>query len=133
MITLNAAYARMKRQKIEEFAGNHYLHRDDILSKIPKLRPVNDQQFLFGIYSSEEKWTVLSVNFIYACYDKKLSMLQLDIQTDQIYGYFSENDFAADVHLSDGRSFWLKSSDFSQLFLNIILMLKKVPCGVLLE
>jgi hypothetical protein len=33
MITLNAAYARMNRQKIEEFAGENFLHRDKVVEK----------------------------------------------------------------------------------------------------
>ena len=135
MITLNVAYARMKRQKIEEFAGNCFLHRDNIVEKIPYLQAHKKQQFLFGIYNSETKWTVLSVNFLYAAYEDKITTLRLDTETDKIYNYFSieENDFSSDICLKDGRCIWMKSQALSSLILNIMLMLEKIPCGTVLE
>jgi len=133
MITLASVYARMKRQKIEEFASGCFLHRDDIIEKIPHLKAHKDQQFLFGIYNSEKKWTVLSVNFLYAAYENDWTALRLDTETDKIYNYFSENDFSSDVQLKDGRRIWMKSPELSSLVLNIMLMLKKIPCGTLLE
>jgi hypothetical protein len=135
MITLNVAYARIKRQKIEKFAGGCFLHRDDVIEKIPYLQAYNDQQFLFGIYNSEKKWTVLSVNYLYAVYENGLTTLRLDTETDKVYKYFSieGNDFSSDLHLEDGRCIWMKSPELSSLILNVMLMLKKIPCGTVLE
>ncbi|MGD8914071.1 MAG: hypothetical protein PVI97_15985 [Candidatus Thiodiazotropha sp.] len=133
MITLNAAYARIKRQKIEEFAGDCFLHRDDVIEKIPDLQAYKNQQFLFGIYYSETKWIVLSVNYLYAAYESDLTILRLDTETDKIYNYFKINDFSSDIHLKDGRRIWMKSPDLSSLVLNVMLMLQKIPCGTVLE
>ncbi len=135
MITLNVAYARMKRQKIEEFSGECFLHCDDVVEKIPRLQAYKDQQFLFGIYNSEKEWTALSVNFLYAAYEDELSTLRLDTETDKIFDYFSieDNDFSSDIQLKDGRRIWMKSPDLASLVLNIMLMLKEVPCGTVLD
>lgn len=135
MITLNVAYARINRQKIEEFSGENFVHRDEVVAKIPQLETYKDQQFLFGIYSSEKNWTALSVNYLYASCKGELSTLRLDTETDKIYDYFSveEHDFSSEVYLKDGRCIWMKSPDLCSLVLNIMLMLKKVPCGTVLE
>jgi len=61
MITLNAVHARIGRQKIQEFSGDNFLHRKDILKTIPCLEKYASEQFLFGIYENQEKWTVVSV------------------------------------------------------------------------
>lgn len=134
MITMSAVFARMKRQKIEEFAGSCFLHREDVVEKIPSLQAYGEQQFLFGIYSSE-KWTVLSVNYLYAAFKNSHAILRLDTETDKIFDYFSveDNEFSSDIHLQDGRCIWMKSPELCQLVLNIMLMLKKVPCGTELK
>jgi hypothetical protein len=105
------------------------------LKKIPHLETYKDQQFLFGIYSSEKNWTVLSVNYLYASYRGELSTLRLDTEADKIYDYFSveENDFSSDIYLKGGRCIWMKSPGLCSLVLNIMLMLKKIPCGTVLK
>lgn len=133
MITLNAACARIRRQKIEEHAGNSFLHPDDILKEIPYLAKYKDQQFLFGIYSSASRWTVISVNYLYAAYDGEMAIVRLDTETDKIYKYFSVNAFSSEIHLTDGRRIWMKSPELSSLILNVLQMLQKVPCGTILE
>lgn len=133
MITLSSVYARVKRQKIEEFAGEYFLSRNDIVEKIPSMNSHKDQQFLFGVYHSENKWTVLSVNFLYAACDSGFTTLRLDTDTNTIYNHFIENDFSGDIHLKDGRHIWMKSPELSSLILNIMLMLKTIPCGTLLK
>ena len=136
MLTLNAVFARIKRNKIEEFAGKSFLHRDKIVQKIPFLKPYKDEQFLFGIFESETKWTVLSVNFLFASYAEECVNLRLDTEADKIFHFLSEKDdnaFSSDVWLSDGTRIWMKSPEFCSLILNMVLMLKKVPCGVRLD
>ncbi len=134
MITLNAVHARMRRQKIEEFAGTNYVPGSDVLKKVPYLQKVAGEQFLFGIYCSEKKWTVLSVNYLYAAYDGQYSILRLDTETQTIFRYFSdESDFCEHVSLKDGRRIWMKSPEFASLMLNLMMMLEKVPCGTALE
>lgn len=135
MLTLNAAIARVKRQKIEEFAGESFVHRDEVVKKIPNLKGCQGQQFLFGIYYSEGYWTVLSVNYLYASFDGELATLRLDTEADKIYDYFGVegNDFSSEIHLKDGRRFWMKSPELASLVLNIMMMLKNVPCGTVLK
>ncbi|MCO7225789.1 hypothetical protein [Pleionea sp. CnH1-48] len=133
MITLNAVFARMRRQKIEEFSGEFFLCGDDVIETIPSLRRYEEQQFLFGIYFSEERWTILSVNYLYALCDKRFSTLRLDEEADIVCNYFCNNDFSSEVHLDDGRSIWMKSPELSSLILNLMLMLKKVPCETRLK
>jgi len=133
MLTLNAVFARMKRNKIKEFAGNSYLHSDEIMQKIPFLKAHKDEQFLFGIFESETKWTVLSVNFLFAAYGKERAILRLDTEANKIFNFLSDeedNAFFSDVWLTDGTRIWMKSPEFCSLVLNLVLMLEKVPCGV---
>lgn len=124
----------MRRQKIEEFAGTNYVPASDVLSKIPYLQEFADEQFLFGIYDSEQRWTVLSVNNLYAAYDGQYSILRLDKETQTFFRYFAdESDFSEHAFLRDGRRIWMKSSELSSLMLNLMMMLEKVPCGTALE
>ncbi len=117
MITLSAVYARMKRQKFKEFSAANFLHRNDVIRKIPDLHSFIHQQFLFGIYHSEKKWTVIIVNFLYAVYEGDWATLRLDTETDKIFQYFSieNNDFSSDIQLKDGRRIWMKSAELSSL------------------
>jgi len=133
MLTLNAVYARMKRNKIEENAGDSFLHRDEITQRIPFLRAYKDEQFLFGIFESETRWMVLSVNFLFAAYGEERAILRLDIEANKIFHFMSEeedNAFSSDVWLTDDTRIWMNSPEFCSLILNMVLMLKKVPCGV---
>ena len=93
----------------------------------------SDQQLLFGVYANEQKWTVLSVSYLFAMYGGAFSCLQLDLETRKIFEYFSGNDFSANLHLEDGRKIWFKSEELCSLILNVMLMLEKVPCGTILE
>jgi len=133
MMALSTVHARMKRKKIEEFAGNEYLHVDNIQEQIPCLKNHNEEQFLFGLYSSAEIWTVLSVNYLFAAYEGSFATLRLDTETDTVYEYFQENDFSSQIHLEDGRSIWVKSPELCSLMLNVMLLLKKIPCGTQLK
>ena len=132
MISLNFALARAERKGIEKFAGEHFLPRDSILEKIPYLRTHKDQQFLFGIYDSGEKWTVLSVCYLYASYDGQLATLRIDNETSSVFKYYRENDFSDNANFDDGRQIWMGSPELSQQILNVMLMLEKIPCGTVL-
>jgi len=57
MITLNAVNARIKRQQIEKQAGESYLSPSDIRDRVGYFQKDFDEQFLFGIYDSPNKWT----------------------------------------------------------------------------
>lgn len=135
MITLNAAQARIKRQKIEQFAGSSFLPQSEILDRIPQLRNHAEQQFMFGIYDTKTRWTVLSVNFLFAAFGNKQSSLQLDVDTRKVFNHFSSggNDFSSEFILPDGRQVWMKSAELCSLILNVMLMLEKVPCGTRLD
>ncbi|HHL43968.1 MAG TPA: hypothetical protein ENJ42_10140 [Hellea balneolensis] len=133
MLTLNAVYARMKRNNIEDCAGDSFLHREEIVQRIPFLKAYKNEQFLFGIYKNEAKWTVLSVNFLFASFDEDQAILRLDTDANKIFHFLSEKDdnqFSSAVWLSDGTHIWMKSPECCSLILNMVLMLKKVPCGV---
>ena len=133
MLTLNAVYARMKRNKIEDKAGSNFLHRDEIVQRIPLLKAYKDEQFLFGIIESKTKWTALSVNFLFAAYGDKRAILRLDAESNNIFHFLSDkedNTFSSDIWLSDGTRIWMKSPELCSLILNVVLMLEKVPCGV---
>ena len=131
MITMNVAFARMKRQKIEEFSEQNYIPASEIVDKIPGLVEYSDQQFLFAIYDHPERWTAFSVNYVFSVCEGQFSILQMDTETDLIYKYFSieDNNFASHVYLKDGRKIWMKSESLCALVLNVMLMLQHVPCG----
>ena len=129
MISLNAAHARVRRQKIEEFSGEYYIPPEAVLDVMPFLNEYKEQQFLFGIYESEQKWTVLSVNFLFSKNGNEISTLRLDTGTSEVFSFFQANDFASDIRLKGGRELWFMSQELSSLILNIMLMLQKVSCG----
>ncbi len=133
MITLHSVFARIERQKIKEFSGRYYLDKKDLINQIPYFQKVKDQQFLFGIYKSESIWTVISVNYLYSCYNSNISKIRLDNETKHVFEYFSNNDFSSDLFLDNDRKIWLKSPDLSSLILNVMLMLEKIPCGTILK
>jgi len=135
MITLNAVNARIKRKKIEEEAGESYLSPPDIRDRIGYLREHFDEQFLFGIYDSPNKWTVLSVKRLYACYGGDPFYLVLNKDAEEIHEYSSRagrKDFI-DVELADGRKIWMKTVGLSCAIRNIILMLENLPDNAHLE
>jgi hypothetical protein len=135
MITLNAVNARIKRKKMEEEAGESYLSPSDIRDHIGYLREHFDEQFLFGIYDSPNKWTVLSVKRLYACYGGDPFYLVLNKDAEKIDEYSSRagrKDFI-DVELADGRKIWMKTVGLSCTIRNIILMLEKLPDNAHLE
>ena len=135
MITLNAVNARIKRKKIEEEAGDSYLSPSDIRDRIGYLREHCDEQCLFGIYDSPNKWTVLSVKKLYACYGGDPFYLVLNKDAEKIHGYSrraGRKDFI-DVELADGRKIWMKTVGLSCSIQNMILMLQNLPDGVHLE
>ena len=65
MISLNVAMARVKRQRIEEFAHESYIKSEDIFDSIPFLQEFGEEQFLFGIFQSEIRWTAISTTVSY--------------------------------------------------------------------
>ena len=135
MITLSAVNARIKRQKIEEGAGDSYLSPADVLDRIGWFRRDFDEQFLFGIYDHPNKWTVLSVNKLYACYGGDPFYLALNKDADKIDEYSrraGRKDFI-DVELAEGRKIWMKTVGLSCSIRNIILMLTKLPDNAHLE
>ena len=131
MITMNVAFARMKRQKIEKFSERNYIPASDIVDKIPVLAEYSEQQFLFAIYDNPERWTAFSVNYVFSVCEGQFSILQMDTEMELIYKYFTieDNDFASHVYLKDGRKIWMKSDDLCSLVVNVMLMLQHVPCG----
>ena len=135
MITLNAVNARIKRKKIEKQAGESYLPSSDIRDRIGYFREVFDEQFLFGIYDSPNKWTVLSVRRLYACYGGEPFYLVLNKDTEEIDEHarnVGRKDFI-DWELPGGRKIWMKTVGLSCSIRNIILMLEKLPDNAYLE
>src|SRR5215831_7668187 len=135
MITLNAVNARIKRQNIERQAGKSYLSQSDIRDRIVYFREDFNEQFLFGIYDSPNKWTVMSVRKLYACYDGDPFYLVLNKESEKIHEYSwraGRKDFI-DVELADGRKIWMKTVGLSCSIQNMILMLQNLPDGVHLE
>jgi len=135
MITLNAVNARIKRKKIEEEAGESYLSPSDIRARISYFREHFDEQFLFGIYESPKRWTVLSVKRLYGCYGGDPFYLALNKDAEEIDEYSSRagrKDFI-DVELADGRKIWMKTVGLSCTIRNVMLMLQRLPDGVHLK
>lgn len=133
MVSLNAVYARISRNKIEPIAGEIFVHRDSVLETIPEVREYKDQQILFGLKNGDRQWTVISVNYIYSKIDGELSVFQIDDDHGKLWDYFSNNDFSDLVKFEDGRVLWLGSSSVCQLILNLTLLLERVPCGTVLD
>jgi hypothetical protein len=135
MITLNAANARIKRQQIEKQTGESYLSSSDIRDRVGYFQDDFDEQFLFGICDSPNKWTVLSVKKLYACYGGDPFYLVLNKDADKIHEYSrraGRKDFI-DVELADGRKIWMKTVGLSCSIQNIILMLQELPDNAHLE
>jgi len=135
MITLNAANARIKRQNIEKQAGESYLSPSDIRDRIVYFREDFHEQFLFGIYDTPNRWTVLSVKKLYACYDGDPFYLVLNKKAKEIHEYSrraGRKDYI-DVELADGRKIWMKTVGLSCSIQNIILMLEQLPDNAHLE
>ncbi|MDD7973852.1 hypothetical protein [Roseinatronobacter alkalisoli] len=135
MISLSVIDARVRRQKIAEQAGNDFVSRDVIRSRIRVLENFPKQQFLFAIFQSEARWTAISVNKLIGCYDGKLSELQIQGETEKIHHFFGEvgGKEKSDVELADGRKFWMKSVGVSCSFQNIMLMLEGLPEAITLD
>jgi hypothetical protein len=137
MITLNAANARIERQQIEKQAGESYLSPSDIRDRIGYFQEDCDEQFLFGIYYSPNKWTILSVKKLYACYggDPFYLVFVLNKDAEKVDEYSrraGRKDFI-DVELADGRKIWMKTVGLSCSIRNIILMLQELPDNAHLE
>jgi hypothetical protein len=129
MISLNAANARIKRQKIEEQAGESYLQPSDIRDRLSYFREHYDEQFLFCIYDTPNTWTVLSVKRLYACYGGDPFYLVLNKNAYEIDEYarnVGRKDFV-DWELAGGRKIWMKTVGLSCAIRNIIKMLEKLP------
>ncbi|WP_444925419.1 hypothetical protein ACJJI4_12935 [Microbulbifer sp. TRSA002] len=133
MITISAANARVKRQKIAEFAGDSYVSPDNVVKRIMHLKSFKDQQFLFGIYQSEAVWVALSVSDLFTAYDGKIEVLRLDTETAKVLDHYRKNDFSSVADLVDGRRVWMGSPTLCQLILNVMLMLQDIPHGTVLE
>jgi hypothetical protein len=135
MITLNAANARIKRQKTEKQAGESYLSSSDIRDRIDYFREDFDEQFLFGIYDSPNKWTVLSVRKLYACYGSDPFYLVLNKDTEEIDEYARNvgRKHFIDWELASWRKILMKTVGLSCSIRNIILMLEKLPDNAHLE
>ena len=135
MITLNAVNARIKRKQIEKQAGESYLSPSDIRDRIGYFGEHFDEQFLLGIYDSTNKWTVLSVKRLYACYGGDPFYLVFNKDAEKIDEYSrraGRKDFI-DVELADGRKIWMKTVGLSCSIRNIILMLEELPDNAHLE
>ncbi len=134
MITLNVVEARMRRQKICEREVENYLHKDNIIDKIPYLRKFKEEQFLFGIYQSPTKWTVLSVGFLFAAYNDEPFALEITEHADKIHNYFANgNKFKSDALLDTGQRIWMQSPGMHCTFQNMLLMLQELPKGIRLK
>ena len=129
LISLNAVEARIKRQKIREFSGDSYLEKESIVSRISTLGAYSDQQYLFGIYDSEDTWTVLSVTSLYASYKQKQVTLNLVNEAYKNHDYFGQdgNKLKSTVELTGGARIWMHSVEVSCGIQNIILLLQKLP------
>ena len=134
MITLHAIEARINRQKIREHAGESFIEKDSVVSKIPCLSVHSDEQFLFGVYKSNDTWTVLSVGNLYAVYKGSLVVLRLETEGEKIHDYLGKegNNFKTDVELDGGKKIWMKSVEVSCAIQNIVMMLQAIPYGTIL-
>lgn len=135
MISLNAANARVRRQKISEFAGSRFVGGIDVPQKFALPSEFCEEQFLFGICSDNEIWTVVSVNHLISSVGGQVSSFQLDTETRSIFEYFGFNgiEFSDFMRFPDGRNAWFCTPDLCALILNILLMLEAVPCGTRLS
>lgn len=135
MISLSVIDARVKRQKIAEQAGDDFVSRNIVRSRIGALEKFSEQQFLFAIFQNETRWTAISVNKLIGCFDGELSELQIQGEADKIHDFFGETwgKEKSDVELADGRKFWMKSVGISCSFQNIMLMLQNLPEAISLD
>ena len=133
MISISTALARINRAKIKELAGHDYLQANSIASKIEYFENSSLTQPLFGIYSSQKLWTVMTVNLLHSCINGSVSKLQIDRETQPLFTYFQHNDFCEYAHMEDGRAFWMVNENLCPQILNVLLMLEKVPSGTVLE
>lgn len=135
MITLDAVKLRIKRKKIKELAGECFVSSCEIKQKIPLLRVYSDEQFLFGFFCDEQKWTVISVRHVYFCFGREMEVLELSEDfglIDEFYRHEGTKE-KVDIELSDGRTIWLKNLALSFATHNILLMLKKLPQATVLK
>ena len=135
MIDIGIVEARIKRQKVAEQAGEYFVPREAIRSRIGALKDRVDEQFLFGIFKNNDMWTALSVNKIVGCYDGALSELIIQNESEVFHDYFidDEGKKKSDIILADGRRFWMMSIGISCSFQNIILMLQGLPDDIRLD
>ncbi|MGU3401540.1 hypothetical protein ACLBWS_17710 [Brucellaceae bacterium D45D] len=129
MLTLDAVFARIHRNKLEDIAGDCFLNNEEIIRRIPSLKRHSSAQWLFGIYEDEQKWTVISVNKIFFRYKSTPQCISVENSTKSIFKHFSFNNFNDTAVLDDGRIIWVQSESFAQVFLNILLMLERLPRG----
>lgn len=112
MITMNAAFARVRRAIIHELAGDKFLLHNEIFEHIPYLRSKSKEQFLFGIYENSAKWTVVSVRKLFACNGSTPFELVLNKETDQIYQFIRNVGIKhfSDIYLEGGRCIWINTA-----------------------
>lgn len=120
--------ARVKRQEIPELAGNFYLPRSKVTTKIPLLEKLCEEDILFGIYKSNSVWTVLTLRHLYASDGINMFRLKLNKESSQIHDYFGKegHKFDSDVQLENGRVIWMHSAALSCRIQNIILLLENI-------
>lgn len=135
MLTLNVIKARIRRQKIAEMAADSFLSPESIRDKISYLKNVNDTQFLFGIYDTPKKWTVLSVTKLFGCYNGEPFEFVMSLECEKIDDFIHEQnkkDFI-NIVLKDGRTIWMKSVGLSCAIRNVMEMLRVLSSDIVLD
>lgn len=135
MTTLKMIKGRIRRKLVKELSGDNYISGDEILESIPYLQQFSDEQFLFGIKDSVNKWTVLSVNKLFAQYHGDPFSITLNDDADKIHDFYGKegHKHKVDVVLDEKQRIWMKSEALSYSIQNIVMHLQKLPDRAYLE
>ncbi len=125
MVERSIILARIRRQQIEEAAGQYWRSEAQLQALLDR-NALSSERLLFGLVKDDRTWTLFFENQIIASVGDRVALLDIQTVGDAIHDFFFQHRKEIDVDeipVGGGAKIWLVSTEMAYKVLNLINLL----------